>query len=210
MPREAHSIIITAAPQPQPRVVFEYAGTNNHFIIPPTYIHTTDQTVEQAITETITTAGYRLFPARIPLKLASARSGLTCYGRNNITYIEEMGSFYRLKAFFSDMPIEYEDWHKPRMLKQCKDCSACVKKCPTGAISGDAFIIKQDRCLTFHNERLSEFPEWIDDNWHHCLIGCMCCQTICPANRQVKNWMEDSVYFEKAKPRLFYKVPVSN
>jgi epoxyqueuosine reductase len=74
-----------------------------------------------------------------------------------------------------------------------------MKKCPTGAISYDKFIIRQDKCLTFHNERLAEIPNWINDNWHNCLIGCMYCQTICPANRRFKNWVEDSVDFDESE-----------
>ncbi len=69
------------------------------------------------------------------------------------------------------------------MLDQCQKCEACVKKCPTGAISGDRFLLYAEKCLTFHNEREAPFPEWIDPSWHNCLIGCMYCQNVCPANK---------------------------
>lgn len=197
VPSEARSIIITAAPQPQLRVGFNFAGRQNHFIIPPTYTPATDNTVERLIADTISPSGYRLFPTRIPLKLAAIRSGLASYGRNNIAYVEGMGSFHRLKAFLSDIPVEDEVWHELKLLKQCNDCTACIKKCPTGAISSDNFVIRQDRCLTFHNERLAEFPKWINGSWHKWLIGCMYCQAICPANRQLKNRVEHSVDFSE-------------
>jgi epoxyqueuosine reductase len=205
VPLEACSIIITAAPQPQFRVGFEFAGGRNHFLIPPTYTNKTDHIIERLINGVVGPSGYKLFPTRIPLKLAAVRSGLASYGRNNITYIEGMGSFHRLKAFLTDMPVEDEDWHKLKMLKQCNDCIACIKKCPTGAISSDNFVIKQDRCLTFHNERLAEFPQWIKDSWHNCLIGCMYCQKICPANRQFKNWIEHSVDFDESETEYILK-----
>jgi epoxyqueuosine reductase len=205
VPTEARSIIITAAPQPQLRVGFKSAGRQNHFIIPPTYTYETDNIVERLITDTIGPSGYKLFPTRIPLKLAAIRSGLASYGRNNIAYVEGMGSFHRLKAFLSDMPVESEDWHKLTMLKQCNDCIACIKKCPTGAISSDNFVIRQDRCLTFHNERLAEFPEWISESWHNYLIGCMYCQKICPANRRFKNWEEHSVDFSESETEYILK-----
>jgi epoxyqueuosine reductase len=43
--------------------------------------------------------------------------------------------------------------------------------------------------LTYHNEAVRDFPEWIDPSWHHCLVGCMRCQTICQ-NRMVRDWFE--------------------
>jgi epoxyqueuosine reductase len=205
VPPEACSIIITAAPQPQLRVGFEFDRRRNHFIIPPTYTNETDHIIERLIIDIIDPSGYKLFPTRIPLKLAAVRSGLASYGRNNIAYIEGMGSFHRLKAFLCDMPVEDEDWHKLKMLQQCNVCTACIKKCPTGAISVDNFVIRQDRCLTFHNERLAEFPKWIKGSWHNCLIGCMYCQTICPANRRFKNWVEDSVDFGESETEYILK-----
>ena len=197
VPPEACSIIITAALQPQLSVGFKFAGKQNHFIIPPTYTGETDHIIERLVIDIIGPSGYKLFPTRIPLKLAMVRSGLASYGRNNIAYIEGMGSFHRLKAFLSDIPVEGEDWYELKMLKQCNDCTACIKKCPTGAISSGNFVIKQDRCLTFHNERLAEIPKWINDSWHNCLIGCMYCQKICPANRQFKNLVEHRVDFSE-------------
>ena len=197
VPQEACSIIITAAPQPQLSVGFKFTEGRKHFIIPPTYTSETDHIIERLIIDIIGPSGYKLFPTRIPLKLAAVRSGLASYGRNNIAYIEGMGSFHRLKAFLSDMPVEGEDWHELKMLKQCNDCTACIKICPTGVISSGNFVIKQDRCLTFHNERLAEIPKWINDSWHNCLIGCMYCQKICPANRQFKNLVEHRVDFSE-------------
>jgi epoxyqueuosine reductase len=205
LPREACSIIITAAPQPQLRVCFEFSGSRRHFMVPPTYANETDYTAELIITDIINPWKYKLFPIRIPLKLAAVHSGLATYGKNNITYVNGMGSFHRLKAFLSDIPVEDNNWYELKMLKQCKNCIACIKKCPTGAISCSSFIIRQNRCLTFFNERLDKFPPWIQDSWHNCLIGCMHCQTVCPANRQIKNWVEDSVVFGKSETEYFLK-----
>lgn len=44
----------------------------------------------------------------LPLKRLGVQSGLSKYGRNNITYIEGMGSQFSLVAYFSDMPYEHD------------------------------------------------------------------------------------------------------
>ena len=139
--------------------------------------------------------GYRIWPAVLPLKLLSVRSGLARYGRNNITYIEAMGSFYRLKAFLSDLPPVKDSWLEPQSLRQCRTCNACVKKCPTGAILPERFLIHAERCLTFHNERESAFPAWIEPSWHNSLIGCMVCQSVCPVNKDIISWSTESETF---------------
>jgi epoxyqueuosine reductase len=38
------------------------------------------------------------------------------------------------------------------------------------------------RCLTYVNEHEGPWPEWLSAGAHHCLVGCMRCQEVCPAN----------------------------
>jgi epoxyqueuosine reductase len=74
----------------------------------------------------------------------------------------------------------------------CENCKVCLTNCPTGAISNDRFLLKVDLCLTYHNEQPGDipFPDWIDPSWHNCLVGCLHCQKLCPANKNVKDWCE--------------------
>jgi epoxyqueuosine reductase len=197
-----NSIIITSAPQPIQRVSFLYKEKQYNLIIPPTYSHKTDQIVESLILDVIKSQGFNLYPTRLPLKLLAIHSGLARYGKNNVAYVEEAGSFNRLKAFFSDIPVSEYSWSTYKMLDLCENCNLCLNKCPTGAISPDRFIIRAERCLTFHNERLNRFPDWIEKSWHNCLIGCVKCQLICPANKGVKNWIEDSESFNEQETEL--------
>jgi epoxyqueuosine reductase len=194
-PSDIASIIITAAPQPRQRVNFQYQGKYHHFTIPPTYSLDSDKVIEKIVSRHLEPEGYRIWPAVLPLKLLSVRSGLARYGKNNITYIEGMGSFYRLKAFLSDIPPTEDNWLEPQSLKQCQTCNACIKKCPTGAITPERFLIRAEKCLTFHNERANEFPAWIEPSWHNSLIGCMVCQSVCPVNKEVIGWSTESETF---------------
>ena len=198
----AESIIITSAPQPQQKVSFQFEGRTSDFTVPPTYSDYTDRLVEKAIMDVLGPVTCHIQRARLPEKLLAVRSGLAKYGKNNIAYIEGLGTFHRLRVFLSDLPVVEDTWSESEMMEQCDGCSACIKKCPTGAILSDRFLIRAERCLTFHNERLADFPDWIDPAWHNCLIGCMICQLVCPANRGVRSQSGKGESFTEAETAL--------
>ena len=202
---DAKSLVITSVPQPQQRVNFNFKGRYYHLTVPPTYSHKTDEIVENILSDILKPKGFNLYPAAVPEKLLAVRSGLAKYGKNNITYIEGMGSFYRLKAFLSDLPAIEDNWFELQLLEQCNTCNACVKKCPTGAIVPHRFLIQAEKCLTFHTERPNEFPDWIEPSWHNCLIGCMYCQLACPVNKGVFNWFEEEGSFTEEETELILK-----
>ena len=195
----ARSIIITAAPQPQRKVTFHFNGQTYSAIIPPTYHADTDDQIGDILENALNAAGHQLHPAAVPLKLLAVRSGLAEYGKNNIDYVEGLGSFVRLRAFVSDMSPYISEWLEPKAMKQCDSCKACLNACPTGAIVPDRFLIHAERCITFHNEWSGEFPEWVNPAWHNSLVGCMKCQLICPVNKPFVNWVEDGEDFDEAE-----------
>ncbi len=44
-------------------------------------------------------------------------------------------------------------------------------------------MIAAERCLTYLNEHEGDWPDWLDPTAHNCLVGCMRCQLVCPANK---------------------------
>jgi epoxyqueuosine reductase len=80
------------------------------------------------------------------------------------------------------------------MLERCETCRACGRRCPTGAITAERFLLRAERCLTFHNEKPGEveFPAWISPSAHNCLVGCLHCQTVCPENKDFVQWIVDA------------------
>jgi len=46
------------------------------------------------------------------------------------------------------------------------------------------------------------FPEWLDPDWHNCLVGCMHCQIVCPENRDVVQWIEEGPQFSQEETAL--------
>jgi len=201
---EARSIIVVAVPTPQMRVFFRLRGEGVPVVVPPTYVGYTPRTVsvQRALEEWLGGEGYRLARPQLPLKTLAVRSGLAEYGRNNVCFVPGMGSFLQLVAACSDLPCEGDPWREPKALDRCESCVACVRRCPTGAIEEDRFLIRAERCLTWHNEAAAEFPDWMDPSWHHCLIGCMRCQTVCPENKGLLGWFEDRAEFSERETAL--------
>jgi len=210
LPR-ALSILIVAVPTPQMRIVFLWQGEPVPVVVPPTYVSYTPRTesVQSILAAWLQHEGYHLAKPQLPLKTLAVRSGLADYGRNNICYVPGMGSFLQLVGVFSDLPCDGDPWREPKALDRCESCVACLRQCPTGAITNGRFLLRAERCLTYHNEAAGDFPSWIDPSWHHCLIGCLRCQTACPENRAVLGWFEDRAVFSEQETALFLqRVPL--
>ncbi|GAH44543.1 unnamed protein product, partial [marine sediment metagenome] len=203
---EVKSLFLVAMPQSQYEIVFNWKNKEVPLKIPPTYLHgrALINEIKAFLTDLLKPSGHSVEFARLPQKTLAIRAGLAEYGRNNITYIQGLGSFHRLFTFYSDFPYEQDGWQELRMMDLCKECSACVRKCPTGAIPEDRFLLRAERCLTFHNEHPVDvpFPDWIDPSWHNCLVGCLHCQKVCPANEKVIKWTEPGPTFSEEETKL--------
>jgi epoxyqueuosine reductase len=210
----ARSLMVVAIPQPQIRVVFTWNAETLPLIIPPTYVgyEETNKQVEDLLAGILGPAGYRVAQATLPIKLLAVRSGLGAYGKNNICYVPGMGSFHQLAAFYSDLPCQEDHWQELQMMERCQNCSACLRNCPTGAIpsaslrtgTSERFLLRAERCITFHNERGGDFPfpAWLDPSWHNCLIGCLDCQRVCPQNKDFLEWVEEGAEFSQEETAL--------
>ena len=205
------TLIVVTAPQPQQQVTFNWQGQTYSGIIPPTYSLATDRQIKDCLEDILKPQGFNLEKKRLPEKLLAARCGLARYGKNNLTYVPGMGSFHRPAVFVTDVSCEEDSWGELKPLKACAECTACMDACPTDAIVSDRFLVHAERCITFHNERPYEFPEWLDRSWHNCLVGCMFCQKACPMNKKFLNWIEDGAAFsEKETDYLFKRVLPDN
>jgi epoxyqueuosine reductase len=158
---QARSLIVVGVHDPHVRFTFTWHGRRIPLTVPPTYLHwrDADEDMAHALQEIMAPTGHRVAAATVPKKLLAVHSGLAAYGRNNITYMDGMGSFFRLAAFASDLPCERDDWQELRMLERCQTCRACLRSCPTGAISGERFLLHAERCITFLNEKPTSVEE---------------------------------------------------
>jgi len=183
---EPTALIVVASPSPNVKVRFQLETGPFEAVIPSTYISSAGREHALiAMRSVLDPGGYRVGRARIPAKLLAVRTGLAQYGRNNIVYIKNMGSFVRLDAFCTDAPLEVEDFQSKRSwrLSSCPPCRNCHHVCPTGCIPYDGQVIDAERCLTYLNEHEGEWPTWLDPQGHNCLVGCLLCQERCPVDR---------------------------
>ncbi|MDH3891202.1 MAG: FeS-binding protein [candidate division Zixibacteria bacterium] len=201
-PADTQSIIIVAVPHPHSAMTFQWKGKSHQVAIPPTYSHQIDHDVSKLLRSVLTPHGYLIKSAWVPEKLLAVRSGLARYGKNNISYVDGLGSYHRLIPFFSDLPCAQDNWQPAQVMPICNDCKACLKGCPTDAITEDRFLISAERCLTYHNESNREFPRWIDPSWHHCLVGCLKCQDVCPVNRKIPQTVDARIMFTAGETQL--------
>jgi len=199
-------MFVVAVPRPQTRAIFTWNGQRRPLVLPPTYTaygRITEQ-VERLLAEKLGEKGYRSARTELPLKLLAVRSGLGQYGRNNLCYVSGMGSFLQLVAVYSDMPCEKDSWQEATIMQVCEKCELCRRACPTGAIPSDRFLLRAERCISYHNEKKGDipFPEWMDASWHNCIEGCMHCQRACPLDRQFMNWIGEEEEFSEEETAL--------
>jgi epoxyqueuosine reductase len=181
------SIILIAIPHPfYAEVVFTKNKKDYHFI---SLVMSDFDKTEKVLNRIVSAGNYNFISVQnLPLKRLAVQSGLAVYGRNNICYIDGMGSNFSLAAYYSDIPCSDEYWTEVTMASVCTNCNACLSNCPTGAIQKNKFLIDTKRCLSYWNEGAEPFPAWIPKSAHHCVYDCIKCQIICPMNTsQIKN-----------------------
>lgn len=199
VPFDVKSVIVAASPCRIAKVFFNYRGRKIPLTIPPTYVEYKSEPIkiESCLQQILAAENYHAQIAyNLPGKIIAVKCGLGLYGKNNICYFDGMGSFALLCTFYSDLPCENDNWSDARLMERCKTCDACINSCPTGAISPKSYLIKAERCITYHNEfsNAPVFPEWINSSAHNCVVGCMYCQACCPVNR---NYLDRIVEMEE-------------
>ncbi len=193
---EIRSILLVALSHPaHAEVELNYQGT----------IHKTLSLVKpdfdiagNRITQYLTDQGYHCcHSTNLPLKRLAVQSGFAVYGKNNITYIDGLGSYFSYDAFFTDLPCSEGQWRPVTIAASCISCSACIHHCPTQAIRKDRYLIDNQRCLSAINEMPGEFPDWLAPSIHHTMYDCLRCQEICPMNQEYRENVLRTVVFNE-------------
>jgi epoxyqueuosine reductase len=183
---DARFIVILAHFTPLMIVDFLLNNKKYEAMLPPECYYsgmTNDTWIKLIEEEIIKQPGYRIEAIEpIPLKRLAVRSGLGRYGRNNICYVDEMGSFVTLCGFLTDFEFAEDNWQEVTMMDDCGSCRICMLECPCDCIREENFVIDAPKCISWYNERNGEFPGWMDPDIHNALLGCMKCQMSCPAN----------------------------
>ncbi len=203
----ARSLVIAATPWKLHSVSFRLDGRVYVILIPGGYFFYNNDPFIAALKQRIAhdivgDPGAKLVLANPPLKAMAVRTGLAEYGRNNVAYVEEYGSFHVLWAFFTERELP-DQWNRPfRMMRFCKGCSICLRACTTRAISESSFMVNATRCVTLYNEMKDPIPDFIDSKVHNALIGCLKCQATCPANLELVRNVEPCADLTEEETKL--------
>ncbi len=196
----AKSIILIAIPHPfYAKVEFTYNGRKIKAL---SLVMSDFETTESHLKNYLFSQNYKIAEAPdLPLKRLAVQSGLAVYGRNNICYINSMGSNFSFIAYYSDIPCDNKKWREITMARTCTYCKACLNNCPTGAIQKNRFLINNEKCLSYLNENKDPFPEWLPKSAHHCIYDCLKCQIICPMNKAQVKKVTGPVIFSESETR---------
>jgi epoxyqueuosine reductase len=197
------SLISVVMPSPKVILQFCYRGNAIPCIVPPHYTNWYENNGQalQYIGDYLASLGYSIVTAEtITQKLLAVHCGLGQYGRNNICYNDEFGSYIQIMTYISDMPCDGAAWRPLTRMEICDNCGACAASCPVGAIDSSRQLINSDRCITNFDELPDiEFPDWMDNGAHNSIVGCIKCQDCCPANAINKDNIKMGVTFSEAE-----------
>lgn len=199
---QPRSLISVIMPGSKVILQFHYRGRPVQCVVPPNYTNWEIKNTQalQYLGDYVASHGFSVTIARtLTHKLLAVHCGLALYGRNNICYNDEFGSYMQIMTYVSDLPCDEAPWFPLRRMEECETCHACVTSCPTGAIDSDRRYIDADRCITSMNEVPGEFPEWISKDVHNSIAGCIKCQDCCPGNAQNKDNIKMGVTFTEAE-----------
>lgn len=196
---DVKGVIVVALPRPAHQVTFETATGPFSVILPPTYLRyrAIFKEVRDDIAAAIPGLRRHLEILAGPLKAIAGRLGLVMYGRNNVTYIPEWGSYHQLVGYLTDIDLGVpEEWQPDpaQLMPECTTCRACASACPTGAISDERLLLHAERCTTLFSEQHGDLEHDLSAD---CLFGCLECQQICPMNSGLLQVVSAGVSFDK-------------
>ena len=199
------TIVLVAKPCSAHTVNFDIEGKELVALLPPTYFRyrAVFEEVRRDLVEN-GLKGARVEHLAAPLKALASRLGLAAYGRNNIGYVDGLGSYFQLCGYVTDTKLpemETPGIGTGVLLADCENCGICAGMCPTGAITEERVLLRAEKCLTYANENAGNWPDWVNPQTHNCLVGCLECQRACPANPELP--IEDSgLCFSAAETRV--------
>lgn len=195
---EPKSVLVIAVKLPIIHNDFVHNEKIHTLVTPPGYIPGKESRKLKADVERlITNNGYKHERTLVPIKLLASKLGLTEYGRNNITYVKEFGSFHMLVAYYTDIHVKDTAWMEAKRMDICDSCNQCINMCPTDCIDENKEIINIEKCITRIYEDEGVFPEWIKEDHHNCLMACIKCQESCPANKSFLHNIDVRASFNK-------------
>jgi epoxyqueuosine reductase len=110
----------------------------------------------------------------------AAMAGLGWIGQNGCLHVPGLGSWVLLAEVVTTLPLEPDQ----PIETLCRQCGACLRACPTGALSPDG-TLDADLCISYLNKDAAEIPPARWESMGTWIFGCDRCQEACALNRDV-------------------------
>jgi epoxyqueuosine reductase QueG len=183
LPQNPRSVIVCLFPY----YVGELPGRNvAYYAAVDDYHHIAGAILSQAVTaleQAYPGHAFIPFVDASPLReVAAARlAGLGDVGRNGLLIHPRYGSFVFIGAIAAD--IEIPPWRKPG--GSCQNCGACLRACPTGALTASGF--DDSRCRSRITQKTGNLTPWEEEQIRAggFVWGCDCCLEACPHTRKL-------------------------
>lgn len=119
----------------------------------------------------------------VPEQAAAILAGLGGKGHHNLLIVPPYGSYLFLGTILTDLPLETTG---KLVEAACTNCDACLRACPTGALSEKGFCAS--RCLSHLSQKKGQLDEWEAAALKKSPLiwGCDLCQAACPLNRDAR------------------------
>lgn len=178
---QVHSLLLIAVRHPLYAIVtFGYQGKHKSCYSPVKANLLTAQLYMERFLRAHKVKFYRA--KALPLTRIGVQSEFAVYGRNEHTFIEELGSGFTYLAYYTDILCEHSSWSSGKLAKCCLKCQKCMHKCPTKAIREGGQGVDFERCLEKITVRDDHPIIHISKKSYQCIYGCIECQRFCPLN----------------------------
>jgi len=116
-----------------------------------------------------------------PHKTGALLSGLGYIGKNGLLITEEFGPRVRFSTVLTDMPLKAQ---RDIINDGCGACRICKNACPSGAITGENYVVGAPRDSVIDAAKCSEHMKTYKDIGRGAVCGV--CVSVCPKGKNRK------------------------
>ena len=190
---EAESVLVLAAPYPDPRLVeasekdslhgqiSAYAWDDDYHLTLKEKLQNIVAFIENEVGHPIPNRWYTDTGPILEKDLAQ-RAGLGWIGKNTCLIHPKIGSYFFLAEILLGIPLPIDESFAA---VHCGTCTRCIDACPTQAILPNR-TIDANLCISYLTiENKGEIPKELRPKLGNLIFGCDICQEVCPWNKKI-------------------------